>query len=153
MPTDCPPPKPEHVSQFFYFLFISNLLMYMEAGAVPASLLPLAASFEMTLAQQGMLGGIVFLSIAFAGPFAGIIGTYTYIHGIIYDLQPIAVGYALKHYEHRSVLGVSFVAFTVLTVFWSLTPTHWPQSSHLFIFLRFLMGLCQCICCVFFPLW
>ena len=65
-------PKKEHVSQFFYFLFTANILMYVEAGAVPASLLPLAASFSMSLSAQGLLGGIVFLSIAFAGPFAGV---------------------------------------------------------------------------------
>jgi hypothetical protein len=70
-PSDTKPPKPEHVSQFFYFLFTANLLMYMEAGAVPASLLSIAASFDMSLSEQGLLGGIVFLSIAFAGPFAG----------------------------------------------------------------------------------
>ena len=68
-------PMKEHVSQFFYFLFSANVLMYMEAGAVPASLLPLAASFSMSLTEQGLLGGIVFLSIAFAGPFAGEAGS------------------------------------------------------------------------------
>lgn len=64
-------PKTDQVSRFFYFLFTANILMYMEAGAVPASLLPLASSFSMSLSEQGLLGGIVFLSIAFAGPFAG----------------------------------------------------------------------------------
>lgn len=74
MADDLMAPKPlkkEQVSQFFYFLFAANILMYMEAGIVPASLLPLAGSFDMSLSEQGLLGGIVFLSIAFAGPFAG----------------------------------------------------------------------------------
>ncbi len=56
---------------FFNFILAANLLMYMEAGAIPAMLIPLADSFGMSTGEQGMLGGIVFLSIAFGGPFAG----------------------------------------------------------------------------------
>ena len=62
-------------------------------------------------------------------------------------------GYFLRHYEHRNVLGFSFAVFNLLTFCWALTPTDWEMSSTLFIFVRFLMGLCQCVCCVFFPLW
>ena len=80
----------DRISQVFYFLFTANLLMYMEAGAVPASLLPLSSSFRMSLVEQGLLGGIVFLSIACGGPFAGIITTSsirttTYVFLLIHE--------------------------------------------------------------------
>lgn len=71
MMMDASKPKRHFVSGFFYFLFCVNVLMYMEAGAVPAMLIPLATSFSMSLSEQGLLGGVVFLSIACAGPFAG----------------------------------------------------------------------------------
>ena len=56
---------------FFRFLLSANLIMYMEAGAVPAMLIPISRSFAMSTTEQGVLGGIVFLSIAFGGTFAG----------------------------------------------------------------------------------
>jgi MFS family permease len=58
-------------SFFFKFILTAYLLMYMEAGAVPAMLISLADTFDMSTGQQGLLGGIVFLSIAVGGPFAG----------------------------------------------------------------------------------
>ncbi len=64
---------------FFIFLLINNLIMYMEAGAVPAMLIPMSQSFSMSTSDQGLLGGIVFFSIAVGGPIAGI---YTYIYYI-----------------------------------------------------------------------
>jgi MFS family permease len=79
--------------------------------------------------------------------------TYSNANTTTTNATTIIAGHALREYEHRSVLGVSFGVFTLLTVLWALTPTHWAFSSRLFIFERFLMGLCQCICCVFFPLW
>ena len=63
-----------------------NFLEYLEAGAIPASLTSLSRSFDMNAMQLGLLGGTVFLSISAGGPIAG---------------------YLLKHYDHRTILGVS----------------------------------------------
>lgn len=69
-------PKTGHqksdAAYFFKFLLCANLIMYMEAGAVPAMLIPISRSFAMSTTEQGVLGGIVFLSIAFGATFAGI---------------------------------------------------------------------------------
>ena len=57
--------------RFFQFLLFVNFLEYLEAGAVPALLLPLSQSFHMSPGQQGLLGGVVYLSLSIGGPFAG----------------------------------------------------------------------------------
>ena len=57
--------------RFFQFLLFINFLEYLEAGAVPALLLELSTSFHMSPGQQGLLGGVVYLSLSIGGPFAG----------------------------------------------------------------------------------
>ena len=55
----------------FIYLLLCNTLMYFEAGSVPAMLLHIAHSFNMSPGSQGLLGGIVYLSMCFGGPVAG----------------------------------------------------------------------------------
>eukprot|EP01031_Cornospumella_fuschlensis_P039430 gene39430-48007_t len=55
----------------FNFLLLANFFQYMEAGALPALLLSISNSFGMNSAQQGLLGGVVYLSLGTGGPFAG----------------------------------------------------------------------------------
>lgn len=57
--------------RLFQFLLLANFLEYLEAGAVPALLLQLSTSFHMSPGQQGLLGGVVYLSLSIGGPFAG----------------------------------------------------------------------------------
>ena len=116
----------------FKYLLCANFLQYIEAGAVPALLLQLASSFKMSTGQQGLLGGIVYLSLSAGGPFAG---------------------YILRHFEHKTVVLSALCINTLFTLAWALTPTNLRHSSSLFIAIRFLMGLSQCVLCVFLPLW
>ena len=55
----------------FRWLIALQVVMYLEAGAVPALLIELGAAFDMTLASQGLLGGIVYLTLSAACPIAG----------------------------------------------------------------------------------
>ena len=114
-----------------YFL-LANFLQYLEAGAVPAMLLALSSDFEMPAGLQGLLGGSVYVALGCGGPIAG---------------------YLLRRFEHRTVVGTALILNNILTLIWAFTPVQQPYSVELFIGLRFLMGLCQCVVCVFLPLW
>ena len=46
----------QQASYLFKFLFLANITLYIEAGALPALLHSLKSMFDMTYAQQGMLG-------------------------------------------------------------------------------------------------
>lgn len=124
--------KKNETLYLFKFLLLANFLQYLEAGAVPALLLSLAQSFEMTPGQQGLLGGVVYLSLGFGGPFAG---------------------YVLRHHNHKFIMAIAFSANMLFALLWALTPVGYSFSTPTFIALRFMMGLCQCIICVFLPLW
>ncbi len=116
----------------FGYLVITNFLQYLEAGAIPALLLELSQSFEMSSLQQGLLGGVVYLSLGVGGSFAG---------------------YLLRTYNHKHVFIGAIVGNMILSCFWALTPVGLSYSADLFIWLRFAMGLFQCITCVYLPLW
>lgn len=95
-------------------------------------LLQLSESFEMGPGKQGLLGGVVYLSLGVGGPFAG---------------------YLLRKYEHKTVISCAVAANMFFTVIWAFTPIGETYSTDMFIAVRFLMGLCQCVICVFLPLW
>jgi MFS family permease len=116
----------------FKYLLLANFLQYFEAGAVPALLLQLANSFDMDSGEQGLLGGVVYLSLSLGGPFAG---------------------YLLRNFEHKIVLAVAVSTNLFFTLLWALTPVDKIYSRKMFIAVRFLMGFCQCIICVYLPLW
>jgi MFS family permease len=116
----------------FRCLLLANFLQYLEAGAVPALLLKLSESFNMQSGKQGLLGGVVYLSLSIGSPFAG---------------------YLLRKFDHKTVLCTAVALNMVFTLLWALTPVGGPYSTNMFIAMRFMMGLCQCIVCVFLPLW
>ena len=86
----------------------------------------------MSSGQQGLLGGIVYLALSIGGPFAG---------------------FLLRHYDHRTVVACAISLNCILTFLWTMTPTGYWFSTIMYIGLRFLMGLMQCVICVFLPLW
>jgi MFS family permease len=106
--------------------------LYLEAGAIPAMLIQISESFNMSSATQGILGGIAYLSLGFGSPFAG---------------------YLMRHYNHKTVLTYAITINSVCTLLWASTPVNHPYSSMMFIVVRFVMGFMQCIVCVFLPLW
>lgn len=124
--------RKSNASYLFKFLLLANICLYLEAGAVPAMLLQISKAFHMSSGQQGLLGGIVYLSLGVAG---------------------IGSGYLLRHYDHRIVIGSAVGVNNILTLIWALTPVHYEYSATVFIMIRFFMGLTQCVLCVFLPLW
>jgi len=124
--------RKKNASYLFKFLLLANICMYLEAGAVPAMLLQIANSFGMSSGQQGLLGGVVYFSLGFAGAFSG---------------------YLFKHFDHRFVVGSAIGINNILTLIWALTPVDYWFSALVFIGIRFFMGLSQCVLCVFLPLW
>lgn len=124
--------RSSRINFLFNCLLIANFLQYLEAGAVPALLLVISESFNMNAGQQGLLGGVVYLSLGSGGPFAG---------------------YVLRKFEHKTVILWAVLANMLFTFLWAMTPVNRSYSTSLFIFMRFMMGLCQCIVCVFLPLW
>ena len=118
----------------FVFLLLSNAFMYFECGTVPAMLLEISSSFKLDVASEGLMGGIVYLSLCFGGPIAA------YCLRQFHDFQNKVIMYAV-------------CGNTILTLVWGLTPVGYDWSSALFISLRFIMGLHQSIICVFLPIW
>eukprot|EP01038_Epipyxis_sp_PR26KG_P014548 gene14548-19530_t len=123
--------KKEH-AYLFRYLLLANFFQYLEAGAVPALLLQLSEAFGMNSGQQGLLGGVVYLSISLGGPVAG---------------------YLLRHFDHKRVLSITITLNLILTLIWALTPVNQTYSNSMFIAVRFCMGFTQCVVCVFLPLW
>lgn len=106
--------------------------LYLEAGALPAMLIQISNSFGMPSGQQGLLGGISYLSLGFGSPIAG---------------------FLLRRYEHKTILGTALFFNSAFTLCWALTPVGHAYSMFMFITIRFVMGLMQCVVCVYLPLW
>ena len=117
----------------FKWLVALQVAMYLEAGVVPALLIELAAAFDMTLASQGFLGGIVYLTLSAACPIAGALFT---------------------NMRSRPILIGSIVANNIFLVLFALTPTGWGDlSTAVFIGARAAVGFTQSFLCIYSPLW
>ena len=119
-------------SNIFPLMLLINCAMYIESGVVPALLLQLTSSFHMRAGEQGLLGGIVFLSLSLGSPIAG---------------------FLLHHFDQQLVVGASIIANAVLTFIWAMTPVNFKYSTLLFISVRALMGFTQAFFVVYIPLW
>eukprot|EP00603_Paraphysomonas_imperforata_P004732 CAMPEP_0114431156 /NCGR_PEP_ID=MMETSP0103-20121206/10446_1 /TAXON_ID=37642 ORGANISM="Paraphysomonas imperforata, Strain PA2" /NCGR_SAMPLE_ID=MMETSP0103 /ASSEMBLY_ACC=CAM_ASM_000201 /LENGTH=430 /DNA_ID=CAMNT_0001600695 /DNA_START=96 /DNA_END=1386 /DNA_ORIENTATION=+ len=108
------------------------MCMYLEAGAIPALLLQISESFSMPSGKQGMLGGVVISVLGMGSP---------------------AAAYLLKNFDHKTVISYAIGFNNICTLFRALTPVGAWYSSGMFIGIRFLMGLMQCVLCVYLPLW
>ena len=59
-------------SYLFKWIIAMQMILYMEAGAVPAILHDLTPAFSLSFADKGLLGGIVYLAISATCPIAAI---------------------------------------------------------------------------------
>ena len=87
----------------FKWLCVAQVLMYLEAGAVPALLVQLSDSFSMDFITQGLLGGVVYLSLSAACPIAGLL---------------------FRKYDAQMVLGIAMTLNNICMLFFALTPVH-----------------------------
>ena len=123
----------KHDAQYlFKWLCALQVLMYLEAGAVPALLIELAAAFDMSLDSQGLLGGIVYFMLSTACPVAG---------------------WAFSNRRARPILLSSIIANVGSVVFFALVPTTWESGTAVFIGARAAIGFTQAFLCIYSPIW
>ena len=119
----------ERRSSVFYFLVMAQILVYAEAGAVPALLPRLTEAFELSFSMQGWLGGIVYIGISIGAPLAS--------------------SFFQKVPSKRVLMG-SLLTNAVFVLFFSLTPENWTYSL---LGCRFMMGVTQSFLAIFTPVW
>ena len=116
-------------SKVFYFLVMAQILVYAEAGAVPALLPRLTEGFHLSFSMQGMLGGIVYIGIALGAPIAS---------------------FFFQQNSSKSVVMGALITNAIAVLCFSLTPEHWAYSL---LFCRFMMGITQSFLAIFTPVW
>ncbi|DAZ95800.1 TPA: hypothetical protein N0F65_009196 [Lagenidium giganteum] len=116
----------------FKYLIITQMVVYLEAGAIPCLLDQLSVSLNMNATQQGALGGVVYFSLSTASPLCA---------------------YFLHRFNPKHVLGLSLIANNLAVLVLALTPTGYSFSANMMIFARALIGFTQAFPCIYTPLW
>ncbi|KAK1930590.1 putative sphingolipid transporter spinster 2 [Phytophthora citrophthora] len=116
----------------FKFLVLTQVFMYLEAGAVPSLLQQFTLTFRLSPQEQGLLGAIVYISISLASPWCSTL---------------------FRRFDPRQLLGVSLVVNNLAVLGLACTPTAAWYSKSLLISLRGFVGLTQAFSCVYSPLW
>ncbi|KAG6574376.1 Major Facilitator Superfamily (MFS) [Phytophthora cinnamomi] len=137
---DSPPSSPllpsrprRHSSEYlFKFLVLTQVFMYLEAGAVPSLLQQFTLTFRLSPQEQGLLGAIVYISISLASPWCSTL---------------------FRRIDPRQLLGVSLVVNNLAVLGLACAPTTAWYSKSLLISLRGFVGLTQAFSCVYSPLW
>uniref|UniRef100_K3WZ63 Major facilitator superfamily (MFS) profile domain-containing protein n=1 Tax=Globisporangium ultimum (strain ATCC 200006 / CBS 805.95 / DAOM BR144) TaxID=431595 RepID=K3WZ63_GLOUD len=123
------PGKSEYL---FKYLIITQVCMYLEAGAVPSLLQQFTLTFHLSPQEQGLLGAIVYISISLASPWCSTL---------------------FRKFCPRQLLGLSLVVNNLAVFTFALTPTLKWYSKSLLICSRGFIGLTQAFFCVYSPLW
>ena len=123
------PSETSEVKRVFYFLVMAQILVYAEAGAVPALLPDFTAAFQLSFKMQGFLGGIVYIGISLGAPLAG---------------------YIFQKINSKRVLMGALSTNAVFVTFFAMTPESWSYSL---LACRFGMGCTQSFLAIFTPVW
>lgn len=116
----------------FKFLILTQIFMYLEAGAVPSLLQHFTQTFHLSPQEQGLLGAVVYISISLTSPWCSTL---------------------FRRFHPRSVLCYSLVVNNLALLAFACTPTLKWYSKSLLITLRSFIGLTQAFHCVYSPLW
>ncbi|GAB9468533.1 Major facilitator superfamily [Globisporangium polare] len=119
-------------SYLFKYLIVTQMVVYLEAGAIPCLLDQLSVSLGMTATQQGALGGVVYLALSAASPLCA---------------------YFLHRFNPKHVLGLSLIFNNIAVLMLAFTPTGYAFSANMMIVARGLIGFTQAFPCVYTPLW
>ncbi|TYZ64427.1 hypothetical protein PybrP1_008295 [[Pythium] brassicae (nom. inval.)] len=119
-------------SYLFKYLIVTQMVVYLEAGAIPCLLDQLSVSLGMTATQQGALGGVVYLALSAASPLCA---------------------FFLHRFNPRHVLGLSLILNNAAVLMLAFTPTGYAFSANMMIVARALIGFTQAFPCVYTPLW
>uniref|UniRef100_M4BYL5 Major facilitator superfamily (MFS) profile domain-containing protein n=1 Tax=Hyaloperonospora arabidopsidis (strain Emoy2) TaxID=559515 RepID=M4BYL5_HYAAE len=116
----------------FKYLILTQIIVYLEAGAIPCLLDQLSVSLNLDATQQGALGGVVYLALSAASPLCA---------------------YFLHRFNPRIVLGLSLLCNNVAVLMLALTPTGYSYSANMLILARAAVGFTQAFPCIYTPLW
>ncbi|KAL4169077.1 hypothetical protein KRP22_010006 [Phytophthora ramorum] len=116
----------------FKYLILTQIVVYLEAGAIPCLLDQLSVSLSLDATQQGALGGVVYLALSAASPLCA---------------------FFLHRFSPRLVLGLSLLANNVAVLMLALTPTGFAWSANMLILARAAVGFTQAFPCIYTPLW
>lgn len=119
-------------SYLFKYLIITQIVVYLEAGAIPCLLDQLSVSLGMNATQQGALGGVVYLALSAASPLCA---------------------FFLHQFNPQHVLGLSLIFNNIAVLMLAFTPTGYAFSANMMIVARGLIGFTQAFPCVYTPLW
>lgn len=132
MPSSAVKPQANASEYLFKFLVLTQVFIYLEAGAVPSLLKQFTLTFHLNPQEQGLLGAIVYIAISLASPWCSTL---------------------FRRFDPRQLLGVSLVVNNLAVLGLACTPTSTGFSKSLLIFLRGLVGFTQAFSCVYSPLW
>lgn len=118
--------SPEYL---FKYLILINIVLYIEAGAVPCELDTLSIIGNLSGQEQGALGGVVYLALSAASPVCG---------------------YVFQHYDIKMILTLTLVLNNLFVLLFALAP---PGDASYFIVLRAGVGFTQAFVSVYSPLW
>lgn len=123
---------PGQSEYLFKYLIITQICMYLEAGAVPSLLQQFTLTFHLSPQEQGLLGAIVYISISLASPWCSTL---------------------FRKFCPRQLLGFSLVVNNLAVFTFACTSTLEWYSKSLLICSRGFIGLTQAFFCVYSPLW
>ena len=126
---DRPGKEAEPLFRVFCVLMLAQVVLFAEAGAVPALLVQLASSFKLTFPQQGYLGGIVYFGIAVGAPITSEF---------------------FKCLNPKYILSSTLLINMASVLVFASVPTGWTQTL---IGTRFLIGFTQATFSVYIPVW
>lgn len=118
-------------SYLFKYIVLAQIVVYMEAGAVPALLQLLTLAFSLSFTEKGFLGGVVYLAISFAAPLAS---------------------FLFSRYSAKRVLIVSLLLNNAMVILFALVPEH-SDWRNVLIGIRALIGATQSFLAVYLPVW
>ncbi|RLN97187.1 hypothetical protein BBJ28_00007134 [Nothophytophthora sp. Chile5] len=116
----------------FKYLILTQIVVYLEAGAIPCLLDQLSVSLQLDATQQGALGGVVYLALSAASPLCA---------------------YFLHRFSPRLVLGLSLLFNNIAVLMLASVPTGYSFSANMLIVARALVGFTQAFPCIYTPLW
>ena len=121
--------RSDDASYLFKYIILIQIIIYLEAGAVPALLSTLTEIFHLSFMLQGALGGIMYIFISLACPLAS---------------------YCFYTFPVREVIGTMLLINGIATLAMGLTPQGW---AYFLIGARSVIGATQAFIMVFSPVW
>ena len=115
------------IKKIFYTIFIAEMVINFDSGAVPAVLSSIKKDFILEPWELGLLGGLQYIGLVFMSPFAGML---------------------LQKYPTKLVLACSLFANLGCVFMLACAP-----SKFWLLFSRLGIGITQTTPCVYAPVW